>query len=171
MGRKELTGSGGYIGMGGAQSLSFAQRIGRGELDAESLALAMFEHLNACNVTGASALVAADAEVDFGPAGITGSFAEKGIPFLRDLSTAFPDLRVRIRSIMGNPSTVVAEITVEGTQSGDFLGIPNQRKHIEIDQAWVLTASTGKITSIRAYWCQSQLYRRLGVSRRDQIGG
>jgi predicted ester cyclase len=158
----------------GAQSLAFARRRGaalRGEQDAESLALALFKRLDVSDVTGASALVAADAQVDFGPAGITGSFAEKGIPFLRTLSTAFPDLRVRVRSIMGNSNTVVVEITVEGTQSADFLGIPNQRKCIEIDQAWVLTASRGEIASIRAYWCQSQLYRRLGIRRLDQISG
>jgi steroid delta-isomerase-like uncharacterized protein len=160
--------------MSGAQSLSFAQRTGaalHGERDAESLALALFERLNVCDVTGASALVAEDAEVDFGPAGITGSFADKGMPFLRNLSTAFPDLRVQIRSIMGTARTVVVEITVEGTQRADFLGIANQRKRIEIDQAWVLTASHGKIASIRAYWCQSQLYRRLGIRRRAQITG
>lgn len=155
----------------GARSLSFAQKTGAAlgvERDAESLALAFFKCLDVCDVNGASALVAAEAEVDFGPAGITGSFAAKGMPFLRDLSTAFPGLRVRVRSIMGNSHTVVVEITVAGTQSADFLGIPNQRKEIEIDQAWVLTVSRGKIVAIRAYWCQSQLYRRLGIKRLDQ---
>jgi steroid delta-isomerase-like uncharacterized protein len=160
--------------MSSAPSLSFAQGTGAalgGEPDAESLALALFERLSVCDVTGASALVAPDAEVDFGPSGITGSFAEKGMPFLQNLSTAFPDLCVRVRSLLGSSDAVVVEITVEGTQSADFLGIPNQRKRIEIDQAWVLTVSCGKIASIRAYWCQSQLYRRLGIRRRDQIRG
>jgi steroid delta-isomerase-like uncharacterized protein len=159
--------------MSSAQSLSFAQRTGAAasrEQDAESLALALFKLLNVCDVSSVSALVAADAEVDFGPAGITGSFADKGMPFLQNLSTAFPDLRVRVRSILGNSQTVVVEITLEGTQSADFLGIPNQRKRIEIDQAWVLSASRGKIASIHAYWCQSQLYRRLGIRRPEQIG-
>ena len=145
----------------GAQSLSFA----------ESLALALFKRLGACDLTGANALVAGDAEVDFGPAGIAGSFGQKGMPFLRDLISAFPDLRVRVRSIMGDSDTVVVEITLEGTQSADFLGIPNYGKRIEIDQAWVITVSRGKIASIRAYWCQSQLYRRLGIRRLDQISG
>jgi steroid delta-isomerase-like uncharacterized protein len=155
-----------------AQSLSFAQRTGaalRGQQDAQSLALAFFKRLDACDVTGASALVAPNAEVDFDPTGITGSFAQQGISFLRNLTTAFPDLRVRVRSIIGNASAAVVEVTIQGTQSGDFLGIPNQRKSVEIDQAWVLTASRGEIASIRAYWCQSQLYRRLGIKRLDGI--
>jgi hypothetical protein len=169
--RRKLTEAGVNGMSSGAQSLWFAQRTGGGlhaEQDAESLALAFFKCLDVCDVTGAGALVAAEAEVDFGPAGITGSFAAKGLPFLRNLSTAFSGLRVRVRSSMGNSNAVVVEITVAGTQSADFLGIPNQGKYIEIDQAWVLTASRGKIATIRAYWCQSQFYRRLGIKRLDQ---
>ena len=76
---------------------------------------------------------------------------------------------VKVRSIMGNSETAVIEITVEGTQGADFLGIHNQKKRLDLDQAWVISASDGKIASIRAYWCQIQLYRRSAVKRLDQI--
>ena len=157
-----------------AQSLSLAEKAPpplRSEPDAESLALAFFSRLDACDVTGASALVAADADVDFSPADVSGSFAQTGARFLREWTGAFPDLRLRVRSSMGDSDIAVLETTMQGTQSADFLGITNQGKRIEIDQAWVITTFRGKIASIRAYWCQSQLYRRLGVRRLDQIGG
>jgi putative intracellular protease/amidase/ketosteroid isomerase-like protein len=137
--------------------------------DACSLSLELFKRLASRDADGVDALVRADAAVDFGPAETSGSFAQHGAKFLRDLIAAFPDLRVKVRSIMGNFETAVVEITVEGTQGADFLGIHNQKRRLDLDQAWVISASDGKIESIRAYWCQIQLYRRSAVKRLDQI--
>ena len=140
-----------------------------GHRDARALALKLCERLSSRDLEGVNALIVAKAEVDFGPAGICGTYSEKGAKFFRDLISAFPDLRLTVHSIVANSETAVIEITVEGTQGADFLGIHNQQKHIDVDQAWVITAAHGRITSIRAYWCQTQLYRRLGVKRLDQI--
>jgi putative intracellular protease/amidase/predicted ester cyclase len=137
--------------------------------DAQSLALQLCERLQSRDADGASSLIEPDAIVDFGPAGISGSFAQRGARFFRDLIAAFPDLRVTVRSIVADSETAAVEMTVEGTQRADFLGIHNQEKHLDLDQAWVITAADGKITNIRAYWCQNQLYRRLAVNRLDQI--
>jgi predicted ester cyclase len=137
--------------------------------DARSLALELCERLGSRDLEGAASLVALDAAIDFGPAGICGSFAQRGAKFFRDLIAAFPDLCVTVRSILADSETAVVEITVEGTQRADFLGIHNQEKHLDLDQAWVIGAADGKIASIRAYWCQNQLYRRLAVNRLDQI--
>ena len=137
--------------------------------DAQSLALELCKRLCSRDVEGIGSLVAADAAVDFGPAGISGTFAQQGARFFRDLIAAFPDLRVNVRAILADAETAVIEITVEGTQRADFLGIHNQEKHLDLDQAWVITAIDGKIAGIRAYWCQNQLYRRLAVSRLDRI--
>jgi predicted ester cyclase len=137
--------------------------------DAQSLALELCERLQSGDVEGVESLVLPDATVDFGPAGISGRFANQGAKFFRDLITAFPDLRVIVRSTVADPETAVVEITVEGTQRADFLGIHNQEKHLDLDQAWVITVTDGKIASIRGYWCQNQLYRRLAVSRLDRI--
>jgi predicted ester cyclase len=126
------------------------------------------ERLQSRDVEGAESLVLPDAAVDFGLAGVSRRFGSEGAKFIRDLITAFPDLRVIVRSTLADPETAVVEITVEGTQRGDFLGIHNQEKHLDLDQAWVITASDGKIAGIRAYWCQNQLYRRLAVNRLDQ---
>jgi predicted ester cyclase len=137
--------------------------------DAQSLAVELCERLQSRDVEGAEFLVWPDAAVDFGPAGISGRFANQGAKLFRCLITAFPDLRVIVRSTLADPQTAVVEITLEGTQRADFLGIHNQEKHLDLDQAWVITATEGKIAGIRAYWCQNQLYRRLAVNRLDQI--
>jgi hypothetical protein len=64
----------------------------------------------------------------------------------------------------------VAEITMEGTQADDFLAVVNQEKHVELDQAWMLTVTPDdRISAVTAYWDQNQLYRRLGVKRLDKI--
>jgi ketosteroid isomerase-like protein len=64
---------------------------------------------------------------------------------------------------------VLAEVSIEGTQAADYLGVINQEKHLDVDQAWRFTVENGSITTIQAYWCQNQLYRRLAVKRLDQI--
>jgi predicted ester cyclase len=137
--------------------------------DARTLALELCERLSSRDLERANALVLGNAAVDFGPANIRGSFSEKGAKFFRDLISAFPDLRLTVHSVVADSETAAIEITVEGTQGADFLGIHNQQKHIDVDQGWVITAAHGSITSIRAYWCQTQLHRRLGVKRLDQI--
>jgi putative intracellular protease/amidase/ketosteroid isomerase-like protein len=141
----------------------------RSQQDAQSLALQLCERLQSRDADGAGSLIAPDAVVDFGPAGISGSFAQRGDRFFRELIAAFPDLRVTVRSIVADSETAVVEMTVEGTQRADFLSIHNQEKHLDLDQAWVITAADGTIANIRAYWCQNQLYRRLAVNRLDQI--
>ena len=50
-----------------------------------------------------------------------------------------------------------------------FFGLVNQEKHLDIDQAWRFTVAGDRITQVRAYWCQAQLYRRLAVKRFDEI--
>jgi predicted ester cyclase len=140
-----------------------------GRRDARALALKLCERLGSRDVEGVNALILAEAAVDFGPASICGSFSEEGAKLFRDLISAFPDFRLTVHSVVADSETAVIEITLEGTQSADFLGIHNQEKHIDVDQAWVITAAHGRITSIRAYWCQTQVYRRLGVKRLDQI--
>ena len=164
VGRKRHEYSGAISSLDARSSLSSLSKR-----DAQSLALELCKRLCSHDVEGAGSLVAADAAVDFGPAGISGTFAQQGAKFFRDLIVAFPDLRVNVRSILVDAETAVIEITVEGTQRADFLRIHNQEKHLDLDQAWVITAFNGKIASIRAYWCQNQLYRRLAVNRLDQI--
>lgn len=136
---------------------------------ARELALNFFDALNRHDPEGALALFASTALFEIVPAGLRGTVATHGEPFLNALATAFPDLLIRVRSIMGTAELAVVEIKMEGTQATDFLGVLNQEKHLDLDQAWMLWAAGGKIVGLRAYWCQNQLYRRLAVKRLDRI--
>lgn len=122
------------------------------------------------DIDGALALLAPDAQVEIPAAGVLGTAAQQGREFIAATITAFPDLRLTVRkSFTGTDGTVVAEVTMEGTQAAGYLGVINQEKHLDLDQVWVLTVAEGRITGLKAYWCQNQLYRRLAVKRLDQL--
>lgn len=129
----------------------------------------LFELLNEGDRAGALALFAPDAAIEIVPAQIKGLISEQGARFFGALLDAFPDLLIQVRSTMGTPGLAVFETKLEGTQAADFLGILNQEKHLDIDQAWMVWAHAGAIARVRAYWCQNQLYRRLAVKRLDRI--
>lgn len=88
---------------------------------------------------------------------------------LADIVTAFPNLRVTTKRVIRTGDVVTAELKVEGTQAADYAGAINQEKHLDLDEAWRFDVHGGQIIAIDAYWCQQQLYRRLGVKRFDQI--
>ncbi|MBH5141999.1 nuclear transport factor 2 family protein [Rhodococcus erythropolis] len=88
---------------------------------------------------------------------------------LADIVEAFPDLIVTVKRIITAGNVVTAEINVQGTQAAPYAGAINQEKHIDLDEVWRFVVAEDRITQIDAYWCQQQLYRRLGVKRFDQI--
>jgi len=88
---------------------------------------------------------------------------------LEDLARAFPDLLVTTKRILRTGDVLTAEVKVEGTQAAPYAGAINQEKHLDLDEAWRFEVRDGRIVAIDAYWCQQQLYRRLGVKRFDQI--
>jgi len=88
---------------------------------------------------------------------------------LEDIVRAFPDLLVTTKRILRTGDVLTAELKVEGTQAATYAGAINQEKHLDLDEAWRFEVRDGRIVAIDAYWCQQQLYRRLGVKRFDQI--
>ena len=118
----------------------------------------------------AAALAAPDVAVAVYPLSVdaTGRTALQQV--LSDLVRAFPDLLITVSRVIATDGGVVTALfKAEGTQAADYAGAINQEKHLDIDQAWRFTVSGGRITSVRAYWCQAQLYRRLAVKRFDEI--
>jgi steroid delta-isomerase-like uncharacterized protein len=136
---------------------------------AQDLAVRFFASLNQGDVSAALSLMTPDAHFEIVPAAVTGAASQAGRRFLEALVTAFPDLLIQVRSMTGTSDLAVAEVKMEGTQAADFLGVLNQEKHLDVDQAWMVWEAQGKIAGIRAYWCQNQLYRRLAVKRLDRI--
>lgn len=136
---------------------------------AQSLATDFFEALNRGQRDGALALFGPEALFDIVPARVKGPVESQGRQFVQGLLAAFPDLWIQVRSLSAGDGFAVAEVKMEGTQAADFLGILNQEKHVDLDQAWMFWAKGGRLSAVRAYWCQNQLYRRLAVKRLDQI--
>jgi len=140
-------------------------------MSARSVAQEFFDHMEAGEVEHIIGMTAPGAVVSLVPLGVRGSMAEEGASYLRDLARAFPDLLVRVRRLfVTTDNTAVAEITADGTQAADFLGVTNQEKHFDLDQGWLLEVTPeDMIGGVTAYWDQNQLYRRLGVKRLDKI--
>ena len=129
-----------------------------------------FARMDARDTNGALALVTSHASVNLVPLHLQGDAEVVGRLYFEQLTSAFPDLSVRVRRLfVGNEGTAVVEVTIEGTQAADFFGIINQEKFMDLDQAWLLHVTDGAIDRIKAYWCQNQIYRRLGVKRLDHV--
>ena len=129
-----------------------------------------FARMDAHDTSDALALVTPHARVTLVPLNLQGDAEVVGRHYFEQLTSAFPDLSVRVRRLfVGNDGTAVAQVTIEGTQAADFFGIVNQEKFMDLDQVWFLHVTDGAIDRIKAYWCQNQLYRRLGVKRLDHV--
>jgi ketosteroid isomerase-like protein len=134
------------------------------------IARTFFARMDAHDASGVLALVAPRANVTLVPLKLQGDAQDVGRRYFEQLASAFPDLAVRVRRLfVGDDDTVVAEITIAGTQAADFFGIINQEKLMDLDQVWLLHVSDAGIDRIKAYWCQNRLYRRLGVKRLDHV--
>ncbi|HEX6553166.1 MAG TPA: ester cyclase [Ktedonobacteraceae bacterium] len=134
------------------------------------VARTFFTRMDARDTNGALALVASHAGVNLVPLNLQGDAEKVARRYFEQLISAFPDLSVRVRRLfVANDGTAVAEVTIEGTQTADFFGIINQEKFMDLDQVWLLHVTDGAIDRIKAYWCQNQLYRRLGVKRLDHV--
>ena len=140
-------------------------------MTARSLAEKFFGHVEAGEVDEILGMMTPDATVSLVPLNRHGPMTADGAYYLRELARSFPDLLVRVRRLfVTGDNTAVAEITIDGTQAGDFLAVANQDKHFDLDQAWMLTVTPDdRISAVIAYWDQNQLYRRLGVKRLDKI--
>jgi ketosteroid isomerase-like protein len=134
------------------------------------IARTFFARMHARDANGVLALVTPHANVTLVPLHLQGDAEDVGRRYFEQLASAFPDLSVRVRRIfVGSDNTAVAEITIAGTQAADFFGIINQEKLMDLDQVWFLHVNDGVIDRVKAYWCQSRLYRRLGVKRLDHV--
>ncbi len=129
-----------------------------------------FTRMDARDMSGALALVTSHARINLVPLNLQGDAEVVGRQYFEQLTGAFPDLSVRVRRLfVGNDGTAVVQVSIEGTQAADFFGIINQEKFLDLDQVWFLHVTDGAIDRIKAYWCQNQLYRRLGVKRLDHV--
>ncbi len=132
-------------------------------------AQAFLDALARHDVDAAMAVTDPQVAVTVYPLGLRETGADALREVLTDLVRAFPDLLVSLSRVIITGDVVTALVKAEGTQAAEYAGAINTEKHLDIDQAWRLVAGDGVITAVTVYWCQAQLYRRLGVKRYDQI--
>lgn len=74
---------------------------------------------------------------------------EPGLQGMKDLMqgffTAFPDINVTINALVAEGDIVSGAVTTEGTQNGDFMGIPATGKKISISEMHMIRFDNGKM--------------------------
>jgi predicted ester cyclase len=122
------------------------------------------------DVIGALTTCSPHCRIQIVPLALDGAIHAEGRRFFESWMSAFPDLNLTTRRIFATRNNVVAiETTFDGTQASGFLGAINQEKHVDLDEAWLLHARDDHIESVKLFWCQNQLYRRLAVRRLDRV--
>jgi steroid delta-isomerase-like uncharacterized protein len=124
----------------------------------------LVESINTRALDRLSELVAVDVvdhnEVIFmqpdGPGGVA-----EGI---RRLVAAFPDLRIDVHELIGEADTVVARLTVSGTNLGEYRGLPeptNQR--FETEAVAIFRLADNKVAEIRGTADRLGMLVQLGI--------
>ena len=76
--------------------------------------------------------------------------------------TGMPDWRTEIEDLIAEGDKVVARITMTGTHTGDFWGIPTTGKRVEFTGIYIVRIEAGKIVE---HWGEED-----GVSLMQQLG-
>jgi len=91
------------------------------------------------------------------PTGIEGAKAAHRI-----MLTGFPDYQTIINDIFAEGDKVAARITMSGTNTGSFMGIPATGKHVSFTGIYITRIVNGKIVE---HWGEED-----GVSLLQQLG-
>ena len=81
----------------------------------------------------------------------------------RIMLAGFPDYQTRIDDLIAEGDKVVARITMSGTHTGSFMGIPSTGKHVTFTGIYVARIANGKIVE---HWGEEDgvgLLQQLGV--------
>lgn len=70
---------------------------------------------------------------------------EEIIAFLQGYWKAFPDTKHTIHELIAEGDTVVARVTCEGTQRGEFEGLPPSGKLVKYEGVHIVTFAKGKV--------------------------
>ena len=75
----------------------------------------------------------------------------------------FPDLKVTINKLIAEGDTVVGAVTTEGTQTGEFMGIPATGKKISITEVHMVRFVNGKAVEHWGLADAMTMMQQLGV--------
>lgn len=134
----------------------------------EALARAEVEKFNAHDLNGLAGLFSSDAQIINVPTGMSA----RGPQAVRDsaqiLSTAFPDGKFEIISVVAGERNAAIEYWARGTHTGPLNAPagtlqPTNRK-VELRLCDVMEIQNGKITRVSSYWDLYGLLNQLGLT-------
>lgn len=107
-------------------------------------------------------VVAESAEISDPLAEIHGHEELEG--FIREMRTAFPDIRLTLDDMLAREDVVMAEWTATGTHEGEFNGIPPTGNEIEQQGMEKLRIADDKIQEASIYFDTQEMLAQLGVT-------
>ncbi|MFJ4293466.1 nuclear transport factor 2 family protein [Cupriavidus sp. NPDC089707] len=125
---------------------------------------AFFARYREHDLNGMLALFSAGARIDYVPMMLEGPAGETGITIWSALIDGFPDLGNSVTAIYAadDQRTVIAEVTITGTQAKDVLGIANQGRSFSLPHVFIARVDQdARIAFMRAYWDNAALYAAL----------
>ncbi|SDD93040.1 SnoaL-like domain-containing protein [Cupriavidus sp. YR651] len=123
-----------------------------------------FARYRAHDIKGMLSLFAPGARIDYVPIMMAGPVGETGRSIWSTLIDGFPDLSNRVTAIYSDDDqrTVIAEVTISGTQARDVLGIANRGQSFSLPHVFIARVdSQARIEFMRAYWDNATLYAAL----------
>ncbi|AOZ04236.1 hypothetical protein BKK81_33125 (plasmid) [Cupriavidus sp. USMAHM13] len=125
---------------------------------------AFFARYREHDINGMLAMFSQDARIDYVPMRLEGPAGEAGKTIWRGLMDGFPDLSNQVTAVYGDDDqrTVIAEVTITGTQARDVLGIASRGQSFSLPHVFIVRMDTdGRIEFMRAYWDSAAFYAAL----------
>lgn len=120
-----------------------------------------------------SKIEAISEEVDvYGPALPEGEVhsREEWASFIEANREGFPDIEFSIEELVTGDDVVMVELTITGTHTGEFMGIPPTDREIEIPAVDKFVVQHGQVVEWRPYFDSQEIPEQLGLSFPEIIG-
>jgi steroid delta-isomerase-like uncharacterized protein len=83
--------------------------------------------------------------------------------FHRTLRGAIPDVKIRIEDVVAEGDKVVGRLVLEGTHTGDTLGVPASGQSVRVEGLVLVRFEAGRIIEGWNSWDQLGLLRQIGA--------
>lgn len=91
--------------------------------------------------------------------------------FEETVRAAFSDIRHRLEDLVAESDTVAVRLTLEGTHTGEFLGVPASGAHISVEGTAFLRVADGRITRLWGFLDQMGLMQQIGALPASEPSG
>jgi steroid delta-isomerase-like uncharacterized protein len=91
--------------------------------------------------------------------------ADAGIAVTQMYTTAFPDVKLDIKSIHVAGNVAIVEFVANGTHQGELMGIAPTGRKISVPVCNVLEIRDGKVYAEREYFDMAHMMQQLGVTQ------